>query len=355
MECRGHTLKNAIDAVESTLSQLPTGALSHASSPPENLGRLRSRNAKTGAPGSSLYVATVLSLAAAAIHLWVAPDHLEEWWGYGAFMLVAAAAQSVYGLALLRWHTRTLLLLGISGNLTIVVLYLITRTIGIPFGPHAGHTEAIGGMDLFCTVSEVALVMALIMLLQNLHHIKAVLPAIVTLVVALGAGGILVASGIVSSGLTKNPENSFPIAQDVRTGFGIVAVEHVEKLPGLTAEQLAGMTHGIQGNIPPDEVLVQASVVLTNLLDHPVGYSPEHFSLISEKGDSPIPLTRSTFQEGTLQPAASIEGTLSFVAPRDGSGLWIQYQDPEIDGPIFIDLGNTDETPKGAFEGYHDH
>ena len=37
--------------------------------------------------------AAALSLLAATIHLWVAPDHLEEWWGYGAFFVVLATAQ----------------------------------------------------------------------------------------------------------------------------------------------------------------------------------------------------------------------------------------------------------------------
>jgi hypothetical protein len=37
---------------------------------------------------ATLRTAAALSLMAAAIHLWAVPDHLEEWWGYGAFFLV---------------------------------------------------------------------------------------------------------------------------------------------------------------------------------------------------------------------------------------------------------------------------
>jgi len=43
-----------------------------------------------------LYAAAALSLLAALIHLWVTPEHLEEWWGYGAFFLVTALAQALY-------------------------------------------------------------------------------------------------------------------------------------------------------------------------------------------------------------------------------------------------------------------
>ena len=83
-----------------------------------------------------LYAAAVLSLLAALIHLWVTPEHFEEWWGYGAFFLVAALAQALYAPLVVVWPTRIVLLLGIGGNLTIVVLYLLTRTVGIPlFGP----------------------------------------------------------------------------------------------------------------------------------------------------------------------------------------------------------------------------
>ena len=74
-----------------------------------------------------LYVTAALSLFAGLIHLWVMPEHLEEWWGYGTFFLVAAMAQGLYGLALLRWSWQPLLLLGIGGNLAVIVLYDITR------------------------------------------------------------------------------------------------------------------------------------------------------------------------------------------------------------------------------------
>src|SRR5919199_1138767 len=40
-----------------------------------------------------LYAVATLSALAALIHLWVAPEHFGEGWGYGAFFLVAACAQ----------------------------------------------------------------------------------------------------------------------------------------------------------------------------------------------------------------------------------------------------------------------
>ena len=109
-----------------------------------------------------LYAAAALSLLAALIHLWVTPEHFEEWWGYGVFFLVAALTQALYGPLVVVWPTRIVLLLGIGGNLTIVVLYLLTRTVGIPlFGPGAGEVEGVSFIDLCATTSEVGIAVAL--------------------------------------------------------------------------------------------------------------------------------------------------------------------------------------------------
>jgi MFS family permease len=126
---------------------------------------VKSSAAKRTATASSdrtLYAAASLSLVAALIHLWVAPEHFGEWWGYGAFFLVAAVAQLLYALILLRRPVRTVLLAGIAGNLAIVVLYLLTRTVGIPLlGPEAGEVEGVGLADVGATTSEVGIALAL--------------------------------------------------------------------------------------------------------------------------------------------------------------------------------------------------
>jgi MFS family permease len=126
---------------------------------------VRSSAAKPTSTASSdrtLYAAASLSLVAALIHLWVTPEHFEEWWGYGAFFVVAAAAQLLYALLLLRWPTREVLLAGIAGNLAIVALYLLTRTVGIPLlGPEAGKVEGVGFADVCATTSELGIGVAL--------------------------------------------------------------------------------------------------------------------------------------------------------------------------------------------------
>ncbi|MDX6371984.1 MAG: hypothetical protein QOD98_972 [Nocardioidaceae bacterium] len=135
-------------------------------------------------------VAAEAAVFSAAIHLWVAPEHLREWWLYGAFFLTAAAAQSL--LAWLVLHRASLLVLvgGIWGNLAIIATYVASRTVGLPLTPpHAGHVthshlpvaggvgngvpiypgtgssgnvEAVGTLDLFALSAELVLVIALV-------------------------------------------------------------------------------------------------------------------------------------------------------------------------------------------------
>ena len=114
-------------------------------------------------PTETLYAAAILSGVAALAHFVVVPEHFGEWWGYGVFFLVAAVAQAFYVAILLHRPRPPLLLLGVAGNLAIVVLYVVTHTVGIPFfGPHAGAVEEVEALGLSATVVEVTLVIALV-------------------------------------------------------------------------------------------------------------------------------------------------------------------------------------------------
>jgi hypothetical protein len=120
-----------------------------------------SRPATLGA-NVSLRALAALSLLTAIIHLLVMPAHFEEWWGYGTFFLISAIAQGLYAPGLLLWPNRVILLAGVAGNLAIVILWLVTRTSGIPhFGPHAGEIEEVGTLDLVCTLAEVGIIVGL--------------------------------------------------------------------------------------------------------------------------------------------------------------------------------------------------
>lgn len=113
-------------------------------------------------------LAAALSILAAVIHVFVAPHHWEHWWGYGALFVLVGVAQALFGFALLWWPKRfppfprrVILVLGIVANLAIIAFYVLTRTVGIPFGPEAGTVEDVGAVDLVSKVVETLLVAVL--------------------------------------------------------------------------------------------------------------------------------------------------------------------------------------------------
>jgi hypothetical protein len=119
--------------------------------------------------------AALLSLVAALIHLWVAPEHFEEWWGYGTFMLALAACQGIFVPLVLRFPaSRLVSLAGIAGNLFIVVLYVVSYTWGMPFGPtwvpfdpavaHLVNPEVLGTV---ATAAEMGIVIVLTVSLEG--------------------------------------------------------------------------------------------------------------------------------------------------------------------------------------------
>lgn len=111
---------------------------------------------------AAAYAAPALSLAVALIHLWAALGYFEVWWGYGSFFLGVAAAQGLFSVALLRWPGRALSLAGIFGNLSIIALYVVSRTSGVTIGPHAGRAEDAGILDMSATGIELMIVVLLL-------------------------------------------------------------------------------------------------------------------------------------------------------------------------------------------------
>jgi hypothetical protein len=130
------------------------------------------------------------SVLAGAVHLAVAPEHLTEWWLYGAFFIATGLFQLAYAAAVLRWPTPLVALTGIVVNLGIVLTWVLSRTTGLPLTPpedgaghgpdhvagpvpgegahpvEAGHgVEAVGIVDLVATGSELLVVCLLVTLL----------------------------------------------------------------------------------------------------------------------------------------------------------------------------------------------
>src|SRR5882724_1225487 len=79
--------------------------------------------------------AAVFAFGAGAIHLAVAPEHFQEYLLFGIFFSVSGLAQLVAGFAILVRPTRRLLLVTAAATAAVVLLWLTSRTIGLPLGP----------------------------------------------------------------------------------------------------------------------------------------------------------------------------------------------------------------------------
>ncbi len=119
-------------------------------------------------PGAAiLEAAASLSITAGLIHVFAAVGHAGEWRLAGAFFGAVAVAQVAFAFGLLRSPTRWMLMNGIGANAALIALWAVSRTTGMPFGPHAGVAEAVGSLDVAATALEVASIVALGMLLRH--------------------------------------------------------------------------------------------------------------------------------------------------------------------------------------------
>jgi hypothetical protein len=107
------------------------------------------------------------SLLAAVVHGLVIGEHVDESALYGAFFIVVTVLQVLYAVAVMARPGRLLLWLGAVGNVAIVVLWIVTRTAGIPVGPHAGEVEPVGLLDILAAVAELAVAFAAVAALRQ--------------------------------------------------------------------------------------------------------------------------------------------------------------------------------------------
>ena len=139
---------------------------------PLNVTEAREAEYREPGVGLAVYAAAAFSLVAAMVHLWATPQHAWIWWGYGAFFVAIALSQGLFSVVLLRWPSQLLAVAGILGNLTVILLYVFTRTSGVPLGPHAGKVEDAGLLDMTATVVEMGLVVVLVMLLSGAYRTR---------------------------------------------------------------------------------------------------------------------------------------------------------------------------------------
>lgn len=105
-----------------------------------------------------LKLIVALSAVTGVIHAKAMVDHAEHDWLFGLFFGVLTYAQVLWAVRVWRrpddrrWWTAVA-----AASLGIVGIWLVSRTVGLPFGPWANEAEAVGITDLAATLNEVVL------------------------------------------------------------------------------------------------------------------------------------------------------------------------------------------------------
>ena len=126
-------------------------------------------------------VAVVCAAAASLAHLVAAPGHYTWWPAAGVFFVALGIAQQVWAFLLFRGVRHPgFVLAGIWGTVGVVLLYVASRTVGLPMAPpvsaHGGRwvpgrsfvpngAKYVGPLDIFTLVAEILFVVILLSML----------------------------------------------------------------------------------------------------------------------------------------------------------------------------------------------
>jgi hypothetical protein len=123
-------------------------------------------------------------------------------------------------------------------------------------------------------------------------------------------------------------------------------VIHTEQVKGLSDADLGGMAHGVQSLVSDDKALITVTLVVA------AGSSPTSYDasvLRAYAGGPAVAPVGGTLAPGRLSAHAQIEGSLSFVVPRDGAQVTLRAPGDSHE----VALLQVDSAPAGA--GAHPH
>jgi hypothetical protein len=144
------------------------------------------------AEASPLLPAAGLSFTAALIHATVAPAHFAEYWAFGIFFAVIAALQLIWAELARRGASPRILWAGAAANLAVALIWLASRTIGLPIGPDAGQAEGLGLHDLLATLDELGIATLVAIGLAGRRTIPASLTTAAWVLAAISFFGALI-------------------------------------------------------------------------------------------------------------------------------------------------------------------
>lgn len=176
---------------------------------------------------------------------------------------------------------------------------------------------------------------------------------VVATVATLAVLGLLLDLRAVAPTSAHQQSRSYRIGDDVPTSFGIVAVEFVRGVDGVSHRALAGASHGVSGYVHAGQQQIQVAVALTNTGKVPLSYTVRQFRLriTARKKTTVLHATSGDLPDGRVLPAAGIEGHLDFTVPAVTAAMSLTFDDPGRATPITINLG----TVKSAVTGTEHH
>jgi hypothetical protein len=147
----------------------------------------------------ALFLAGGLAWCAGAIHVQAAISHFSEYVLYSVFFAVLAGAQFLLGIAIFRRLARTLLVYGAYMSLAIVLLWILSRTSGLPIGPERWRAEPAGTADILASADELLLA-ALVACQLGAGRFRGLRRTLVRSVTAVGTFLILLSSVFLTLG-----------------------------------------------------------------------------------------------------------------------------------------------------------
>ena len=100
----------------------------------------------------------IASIAAGLIHASVVSHHLAESTILGVAFVATAIFQIAWAVPVSVRLDRRILDVGAAVNGTIVMAWITSRRVGLPFGPHAWLAEPVGAVDATATLLELLIV-----------------------------------------------------------------------------------------------------------------------------------------------------------------------------------------------------
>jgi FtsP/CotA-like multicopper oxidase with cupredoxin domain len=278
------------------------------------------------------YSAALLTLAAAAIHIAVAPEHLREFTLYGILFICLGLTQTGLAVALLVRPSRKLFGLAAAGTLAVIGLYVASRTAGLPIGPQPWRPEPVGFVDVVCTLLEAVAALLFLFLLWRPRRRRGRIRVALTTLPAFLFSGL---AGYVGVGAALTPmEAAFSAAPPAP---GSISVASLKERPGQEPVSSVTLTAGVaniggksawafNGTVPGPELRVNVGDrVRATLVNHlPEATSIHWHGLVLPNAEDGV----AGITQDAVPPGASY--TYEFVVREPGT-YWYHAHQKTID------------------------